>query len=273
MTTSLDWGSVAPAWDQHRRHAGTSTAPVSEALLTAAAPHPGDAVLELACGTGDLARQLAERVGADGQVLATDYAPAMVSLAAAALINDPQASTAVVDAAATGLAPESYSAVICAMGLMFLPDPTAALKDWRRVLVPGGRLAIAVWAGPGDNLWVASLGMSAAMNGLAVGGPPTGPGGLFSLSDPEVLAQAATDAGFTDVHIDQTPLSFRYGSTDEHFDIVSSLAGPLATLLASANQEQRDAVRATCAELLCGQVATDGSLRLAGLALILSARP
>ena len=158
------------------------------------------------------------------------------------------------------------------MGLMFLPDPTAALKDWRRVLVPGGRLAIAVWVSPGDNLWVASLGMSAAMNGLAVGGPPTGPGGLFSLSDPEVLAQAATDAGFTDVHIDQTPLSFRYGSTDEHFDIVSSLAGRLATLLASANQEQRDALRATCAELLCGQVATDGSLRLAGLALILSAR-
>lgn len=272
MTTSLDWNSVAAAWDQHRSHAGTHTAPVSDALLTAAAPHPGNAVLELACGTGDLARQLAARVGADGQVLATDYAPAMVSLAAASLAGCPQASTAVVDAAATGLAAESFDAVICAMGLMFLPDPTAALRDWRRVLVPGGRLAAAVWAGPSDNLWVASLGMSAAMNGLAVGGPPTGPGGLFSLSDPQVLAKAATDAGFTEVSIAQTPLSFRYASPDEHFDIVSSLAGPLATLLASAKHEQRDAVRATCAEVLSGQVAADGSLRLAGLALILSAR-
>lgn len=272
MTTSLDWGSVAPAWDQHRRHAGTYTAPVSDALITAAAPHPGDAILELACGTGDLARRLASRVGADGQVLATDYAPAMVSLATATLAECPQASTAVVDAAATGLAPASYTAVVCAMGLMFLPDPTAALKDWRRVLRPGGRLAAAVWAGPGDNLWVASLGMSAAMNGLAVGGPPTGPGGLFSLADPEVLAQAATDAGFTGVTVDRTPLSFRYASTDEHFEIVASLAGPLATLLATASQEQRDAVRATCAEVLSGQVAADGSLQLAGLALILSAR-
>ncbi len=272
MTTPVDWSSVAPAWDRHRRHAGTHTSPVADALLDAVAPQPGEAVLELACGTGDLACQLAERVGAQGDVLATDYAPAMVSLAAAALADFPQARTAVVDAAATGLGGESYDAVVCAMGLMFLPDPAAALRDWRRVLRPDGRLAASVWAGPGDNLWVASLGMSAAMNGLAVGGPPTGPGGLFSLSDPEVLARAATDAGLTDVTIDEIPVSFPYASTDDHFDVVSSLAGPLAVLLASVTQEQRDAVRATCAEVLAGHKASDGSLRLTGLAFILSAR-
>lgn len=272
MTTTFDWSSVAPAWDRHRQHAGRHTAPVSEALLAAAAAGPGDRVLELASGTGDLARRLAEQVGPSGQVLATDAAQGMVDLAAATLSGLPQGRTAVVDAARTGLDRASFDAVVCGMGLMFVTEPADALRDWRALLSPAGRLAVAVWGDPSENLWVSSLGMAAAINGLVAGGPPTGPGGMFSLADPDILAAHAREAGFTDVQVQKVAVEFAFPSADEHFAVVGSMAGPLAVLLGASSSEVRDAVRATTAQVLAEHVQPDGSVRLPGAALVLSAR-
>jgi SAM-dependent methyltransferase len=272
MSASFDWSAVAPAWDAHRRRTQGSTSPVADALVTALALRPGDRVLELAAGTGDLAHRLAEQVGPDGTVLATDAAAGMVSLAAATLADLPQASTALVDAAATGLEAEAFDAVVCSMGLMFVPQPEQALRECRRVLAPGGRLAAAVWAGPQHNPWVVSVGMAAMMGGLVAGGPPTAPGELFSLADPDTLRSLALDAGLRDVTVEEVPVPFDFASADEHFTVVSSLAGPLAALLAAATPEQLTAVRATAAELVAPHRDADGALHLTGLALVLTAR-
>jgi SAM-dependent methyltransferase len=158
------------------------------------------------------------------------------------------------------------------MGLMFVPEPVRALQECRRVLVPGGRVAAAVWAGPQHNPWLACLGMAAMVHGLVAGGPPTGPGGLFSLADPAVLRQAALDAGLQDVQVDDVDVRFRFSSVDEHVEVVSSLAGPLAQALSAASAEQLAAVRATAAELAAPHRAPDGSMDMPGLALVLTAR-
>jgi SAM-dependent methyltransferase len=270
MTATFDWTSVAPAWDRHRQHAGRHTAPVSEALLAAAAATPGDRVLELASGTGDLARRLAEQVGPTGRVLATDAAQGMVDLAAATLADLPQAETAVIDAARPDLDAGTFDAVVCGMGLMFVPDPAAALMAWRPLLASGGRLAVAVWGDPSQNLWASSLGMAAAINGLVAGGPPATPGGMFSLPDPDALAALARDAGFLDVQVTQVAVEFGFPSTDEHFAVVGSMAGPLAVLLQQGTPDLRDAVRATTAQVLADHVQPDGAVRLGGSALVLS---
>jgi len=272
MTTTFDWSSVAPAWDAHRAHARRSTSAVSEVLLSALALSQGDRVLELAAGPGELSLRLAEQVGVHGAVLATDAAAGMVALAEVTLKDVPHATTAQLDAAATGLPDASQDAVACSMGLMFVPQPEQALRECRRVLVPGGRLAAAVWAGPQHNPWVSSLGMATMVHGLVTGGPPTGPGGLFSLAEPDTLRRLADEAGFQDVRVEEVATCFSFASPDEHVAVVSSLAGPLAALIAAGTPEQRAAVRATAAELVAPHRDPDGALHLPGLALVLSAR-
>lgn len=70
------------------------------------------------------------------------------------------------------------------MGLMFTPQPAVALAEIRRVLRVGGRFAALTWAGIEHNPWMTCVGMAAMMNGVVAGGPPVGPGGIFSLGDP-----------------------------------------------------------------------------------------
>ncbi len=73
------------------------------------------------------------------------------------------------------------------------------------MLVPGGRIAVAVWAGPEHNPWMTHFGMAMMMNGLVGGGPPTGPGGIFSLADPAVLEAVVREGGFDDVAVRDVP--------------------------------------------------------------------
>ena len=138
------------------------------------------------------------------------------------------------------------------------------------MLAPRGRVAISTWAGPEHNPWLSCLGMAAMANGVVTGGPPTGPGGLFSLATADALRAAVEAGGFTDVEVEEVPVLVRFTGVEDHFDHVSQLAGPLAAALAAAPDEL-DAVRATAAQLAAKYVTDDG-LVLPGLALVASAR-
>lgn len=269
--TTFDWTAVAPSWDRLREHTARIGEPVAAAMLASLQLAPGDSVLELACGTGELALKLSEIVAPDGRVVATDAAAGMVEIAAKTLSETGNATASHADASDIGLPTASFDAVACSMGLMFVLDPTQALQECRRVLVPGGRLAAAVWGAPQNNPWVSSVGMAAMMQGLVAGGPPTGPGGIFSLSDPGDLQRHAVAAGFQDIVVTEVPITLRFSGVDDYFDHVSSLAGPLAAVLNTATPEARLAVRATVGDLVSGFLTDDG-LTLPGLALVLTGR-
>ncbi|MCU1588900.1 MAG: Methyltransferase type 11 [Frankiales bacterium] len=269
--TTFDWSAVAPAWDAHRAQAESTTSAVTTAVLDALALEPGQDVLELGAGTGDFAVDLAGRVAPGGRVLASDIAPGMVALLARAADGVDNLGAAEIDAAAIGRADAEFDAVVFRMGLMFVPEPVQALRECCRVLRDGGRLAVAVWAGPEHNPWLSSIGMAAMVHGVVVGGPPTGPGGLFSLADPDRLQSIAETAGFEQVEVRSVATTARFVSTDEHFATVSALAGPLAVALGSASTEQVEKVRQTAAEL-AEPHRTDEGLVLPGRALLLTAR-
>ena len=131
------------------------------ALLDCAALVPGERVLDVACGTGLVTLPAAHAVGPAGQVIAVDIAERMLELlrsrvAAACL---PQVQVARMDAEQLALPDGCVDVVLCALGLMYLPDPAQALREARRVLRPGGRAVFAVWGERARCGWAALFGI------------------------------------------------------------------------------------------------------------------
>lgn len=137
------------AVDAYARHWRGPLAHVQARLLALAAPAAGERVLDVACGTGDLALGAAVAVGPQGAVLGVDLSGAMVQAAQARAEGlGPSLGRAEfrpMDAESLDLPGASFDLVTCSLGLMYVPDPAAAVREMRRVLRPGGRVALAVW--------------------------------------------------------------------------------------------------------------------------------
>lgn len=134
---------------------------VQAALLVRAALAPGEQVLDLACGTGLVTRPAARAVGPGGRVIGVDIAGRMVEAlrqrATAAGLAQVQAQR--MDAEQLALPDASVDVGLCALGLMYLPDPAQALRQARRVLRPGGRAVFAVWGERARCGWAALFGI------------------------------------------------------------------------------------------------------------------
>ena len=117
---------------------------------------PGDTVLELAAGAGDTGFEAAALAGERGRLISTDFSPAMVDVARrrGAELGLGNVDYRVMDAERIELDADSVDGVLCRFAYMLMPDPAAALAETRRVLRPGGRLALAVWGAPERNPWV-----------------------------------------------------------------------------------------------------------------------
>ena len=266
-----DWTFVAAAWDEKVEETEFPTLAATEALIDALAIRPGDRVLELAAGPGSLGATWSQLVGPSGHVVLSDIAPGMVEVAQRRTADLANVEVAVLDLSAIDRPDGSYDVVVCRMGLMFTPEPSVALAEIHRVLATGGRFGALTWGGLEHNPWMTCVGMAAMMNGLVAGGPPVGPGGVFSLGDPAELEALAKGAGFVDVRTEEHPATFVADTIEDHVDRVSSLAGPLAAAFAEATPEQRDAVIATAGELAAEHTTEDG-LALPGRALLVTGR-
>ena len=265
------WSAVAAAWDADADYVNEHSVESTRAMIDRLAVKPGERVLELAAGPGSLGGTWSALVGANGSVVVSDLSPAMVEAARRRNAAFANVETAVVDLTSIDQPDGSFDAVACRMGLMFAPEPATGFAEIHRVLRAGGRFAGQTWAGMEHNPWMTCVGMAAMLNGVVSGGPPIGPGGIFSLGDPAKLEQLAKDAGFADVNVDEHPVAFRADSFDAHFDHVTALAGPLATALKNASPDQLAAVRRTAAEIAAPYVTGDG-VSIPGKALVVSGR-
>ena len=266
------WASVAPAWGQHAEYADTRGAAITARLLELSAPGPGERVLELACGAGGVGIAAAELVGPAGEVVLSDVAAEMTAIAAAraAALGLTNVRTRTLDLDDLAQPDHAYDVVLCREGLMFAFDPAHALAEIRRVLRPGGRVAVAVW-GPRDrNPW---LGVVFDAVGAVLGAPVPPPGipGPFALEDADRLGRLLTGAGLAGVVVDEVPGPLHDASFDAWLARTSSLAGPLARRLAALPDPARRQLRARLQDAVRPYRKPDG-LDFPGVALVAAGR-
>jgi enediyne biosynthesis protein CalE5 len=266
------WAAVAPAWAEHADYAEARGADLSERMLTATSPQPGERVLELACGSGGLGLAAAERVAPGGTVVLSDVVAEMTSIAAArasarAITN---VSTQQLDLEQIDEPDAAFDIVLCREGLMFAPDPARAAREVTRVLRPGGRLAVSVWGPATSNPWLTIVFAAVqAVTGTTV--PPPGVPGPFSLGDRDLLVRLFVDAGVADIDSADVAVPMRAPSFDAWWERTCALAGPLAKVLESLPRQARDAIREHAREAV-RDYEQPGQLELPGLALLVSGR-
>ena len=260
------WGEMAPGWEARNEWMSEVTAPVNEWIVGRLDPQPGQTVIDLAAGPGDLGFRIAERVGDGGRVLSTDFSPEMV--AAARRLGDARGLAnveyRVLDAERMDLDDESADAVACRWGYMLMADPAAALRETKRVLHSGGPLAFAVWAAPQSNLWAALPAMTLVQRGHL---PPPEPGapGIFGMADPERIRALVTQAGFGEPELEEIAFEFRYADADDFWDTLVRIAGPLARVVKALPEEEMRATRAAIEESLAPYRGEDGSYAMPAL--------
>jgi len=143
-TSRERWESAAEGWARHREAMQRDAMPVSQWLLDAIDPQPGQTILELAAGPGDTGLLAAQRVAPDGRAIITDGADAMVEVARARAqeLGVENVELRAMEAEWIDLPAASVDGVVCRWAYMLLADPEAALRETRRVLRPGGRVAL-----------------------------------------------------------------------------------------------------------------------------------
>jgi SAM-dependent methyltransferase len=241
-------------------------------MLERAALAPGDRVLELACGPGGAGLQAAVRVAPDGDVVLSDIAAEMTAIAStrAAALGLTNVTTRVLDLERIDEPDGAYDVVLCREGLMLVPDPARAAREIRRVLRPGGRLALAVWGRREQNPWLSVMfDTISAQLGCPV--PPAGIPGPFSLEIADKLAALLADAGLAEVDVSEIRVPLRASSFEEWWTARCALAGPLTKILASLPANATQAIRDRAREAT-SPYKTPNGLEFPGVALTASAR-
>jgi SAM-dependent methyltransferase len=237
--------AIAPTWERRRADIEEVATPVREWLLRELRPKEGDTVLELAAGVGDTGFQAAALIGEHGRLITSDFSPAMLAAARRrgtelALAN---VDYRLVDAERIDLPDDAVDGVLCRFGYMLMADPPAALAETRRVLRPGGRLALAVWGAPERNPFFGTVAVSLVQRGhVDPPEPPPAPG-IFSMAGTERTEALLRGAGFDEVHIEEVPGRFVLPDVDEYLDVIADTAGPIALALRRLSEPEYAAVK------------------------------
>jgi SAM-dependent methyltransferase len=238
-------------WVENAARYAETTRPHTAALLASGPVAPGDAVLDVGCGSGNLTRAAARLAGPGGSALGVDLSGAQVAYARSLAADLPGAAFEQADAQTYDFGAGRFDALVSQFGTMFFDGPAAAFANLARAVRPGGRLTLVVWAALEDNEWVTAT-VGALAGDAPLPRPPADAPGPFSMSEPDRVRALLTGAGFTGVGLEAVHGEASWGAdVEDAYPFVLGGATVRRTLAALPEAEQpaaRDRLRATLAE-------------------------
>ena len=231
-------------------------APLAREVMAETAIPPDARVLDVACGTGVVARLIAAQVGSEGRVVGLDFSPAMLAgarraAAAEGLDIDWREGSAQKLPFADG----AFDLVVCQMGMQFFPDRPHAVAEMHRVLTPGGRVVLTTWRGLDHHPFPAAVARAVQdrFNSPALAMP-------FVLGDPAVLTELVQNAGFADVSVESVAIVADYARPQEYVALQINASSAGIPALQGMPAAERDALIAAIADDLTAPIreATDG---------------
>ena len=262
MTANADqidyWnGPSGEKWVRNQAVMDASLADATAALLPLADIRPGERVLDIGCGSGELSLLAADAVGASGLVTGADVSRPLLALARQRAAERANVRFLEADAATHAFAPE-YDLLVSRFGVMFFDDPVVAFANLRRAAVPGGRLAFVCWRSVAENEY-AAMPFAVAQPQMPPL-PPADPNapGPFALSDPDRLRGILAEAGFCAIDIAPLDGVMRMGATPEAAGIQATSLGPTARALAKMDEDVRARVVAAVTDAFRAWPKTDG---------------
>ena len=243
------WNKDGAAWRRWNPTLDRWYGAVTQQMLDLARIQAGQRVLDIAAGAGEPAVSAAERVGPDGYVLATDISEGIVELAHQVAVERglKHVHTRVMDGEKLDLPDASFDAVLCRLGLMYMPHPVTAMREWRRALRAGGRVAVVVFSTPDRNGWGA-IPASIIRRHAQLPPPVPGQPGPFSLGSPGVLEGVFREAGFANPEVHAVPAPLKMASTTEYVRLAREAFGAFNAMMAQMSPQEREPVWAEVEE-------------------------
>jgi ubiquinone/menaquinone biosynthesis C-methylase UbiE len=271
-TDGAQWQLHGDAAELYERHLVSAVTSIwAEDLVGRVAVGPGQSVLDVACGTGIVARTAADRVGRGGRVAGLDINPAMLAVARShPQVTGPAIAWTQGSALALPFGDASYDVVLCQFGMQFFPDRARGLAEMHRVLTADGRIGLSVYGPIEHNPGTFALAQALDRH-LGTGASQT-KRSEHVLAHASLLESLVSAAGFREITVVTETKPFRFGSAAE-FVQIQLTATPLAGLLADQLERPRVTERLT-ADVVASlqQYQTDGHLEVPQEAHVLIAR-
>jgi ubiquinone/menaquinone biosynthesis C-methylase UbiE len=268
-----EWRESAAYWQKHSDTIRSMFSPVTQALIDEAGIVAGQSILDVAGGAGEPSLTIAGIVGPAGSVTCTDATAEMVF--AAEREGERRGLTNVVfrqsGADALPFESESFDAVVCRLGVMFFPDPPAALREMLRVTKPSGIMALAVWDKSELNPFFYVVTNVVSRYSEVAPADPNAPG-AFRFAERGALAQILSDAGASDIN--ERVLKFQITasiSPEQFWEMRSEISGTLREKLATLSAQQADLLSQEVQEAV-GQFFSNNQMSIPAQMIIVTAR-
>ena len=269
-----EWnGALGQRWVAMQQEIDRIVVPFGDAALKAAAPQPGERVIDIGCGCGDTSIEIARIVGAAGTVLGIDVSQPMLEVARSrgALANCAQLAFLGGDASEAEL-PANTDLLFSRFGVMFFSEPSPAFSHLRKSLRKGGRCVFVCWRAPRDNAW-AMTPLSAARTAMGVTPPPADPNapGPFAFADEARLRAILTSAGFGAIDVRRFDAALSLGATPRSAAENVVQIGPVSRFVRDVGVLHLPTILDAVERALAPLAAPDGHVRLNGSTWIVSA--
>src|SRR2546428_1366753 len=269
-----EWnGALGQRWVAKQRDIDRIVMPFGDAALKAAAPQPGERVIDIGCGCGDTSIEIARLVGAGGSVLGVDVSQPMLEVARThgALANCAHLAFRDGDASEAEL-PANIDLLFSRFGVMFFSQPSPAFSHLRKSLRAGGRCVFVCWRTPRDNPW-AMTPLAAARTAIGVTPAPADPDapGPFAFADEERLRAILSGAGFGAIDVQRFDAAIFLGATPRAAAENAVQIGPVSRLVREVGAKHLPVILDAVERTLAPLAAPDGHVSLNGSTWIVAA--